>query len=85
MIKISSVSDLRDRLGQTIDSLDRDRAILVVRHSKPAAYLIAPELFEELVEYIEDLEDIRDMESALLDYRRGEAVDAEEVIIGLLP
>jgi PHD/YefM family antitoxin component YafN of YafNO toxin-antitoxin module len=80
MFKTASVTVLRDNLAETIDSLEKEEAIMVLRHSKPAAYLISPELFESLLEQIEDLIDLRDMESALEDYRQGKSIDAEEAL-----
>jgi len=79
MIKTASVTELREKLAETIDSLDAENAVMVVRHSKPAAYLVSPRLFYELVERLEDLEDLQDMARALDDYRKGSAVEAEEV------
>ena len=79
MFKTASITDLRDKLAETIDTLEKETAVLVVRHSKPAAYLVAPDFFESLIEQIEDLVDMRDMEAAMADYHAGKAVDAEEV------
>lgn len=79
MYKTTSVTDLRHNLSETIDSLGKDEALLVVRHSKSAAYLVSPEFFEGLLERLEDLADIRDMEAAVHDYHQGEAIDGEEV------
>jgi len=79
MIKTASVTELREKLAETIDSLDAENAVMVVRHSKPAAYLVSPRLFDELIERLEDLEDLQDMTAALVDYRKGVAVEAEEV------
>ncbi len=79
MIHTTSVTELRDRLSETIDSLTDDHAVMVVRHSKPAAYLVSPEMFEKLLERIEDLEDQVDMKKALNDYKKGKAVEADEV------
>ncbi len=78
MIRTTSVTELRDKLAETIDALTEDNAIMVVRHSKPAAYLISPALYEKLLERIEDLEDQADMQTALADYRAGKAIDAED-------
>ncbi len=80
IIKTASITELRGKLAETIDSLAEEDAVMVVRHSKPAAYLVSPEFFETLVEVIEDLEDIQDMAAAIRDYRQGKAVDAEEVL-----
>lgn len=79
MIKTASVTELRDKLAETIASLDAENAVMVVRHSKPAAYLVSPRLFEELIERLEDLEDLQDMSVALADYHRGAGVEAEDV------
>jgi PHD/YefM family antitoxin component YafN of YafNO toxin-antitoxin module len=78
MFKTASITALRDNLAETIDTLNSETAVLVVRHSKPAAYLVAPEFFESLIDQIEDLIDMRDMEGAIADYHSGKAVDAEE-------
>jgi prevent-host-death family protein len=79
MIKMASVTELREKLAETIASLDAENAVMVLRHSKPAAYLVSPRLFDELIERLEDLEDLQDMTAALVDYRQGSAVDAEDV------
>jgi prevent-host-death family protein len=83
MFKTASVTELRDNLAETIDSLERDNAVMVVRHSKPAAYLVSPEFFESLVEQIEDLIDLQDMQAAIRDYRQGKSVDGEETLMKL--
>ncbi len=79
MLRTTSVTELRDKLSETIDALGAENAVMVVRYSKPAAYLISPAMFERLLERIEDLEDQTDMLAALADYRAGQAVDAEDV------
>jgi PHD/YefM family antitoxin component YafN of YafNO toxin-antitoxin module len=79
MIRIASVTELRDRLAETIDALATESAVMIVRHSKAAAYLVSPVLFEKLLERIEDLEDQTDMQTALTDYREGKVIDAEDV------
>ena len=77
--RTASISELRDNLASLLDSLDQFGAVMILRHSKPAAYLVSPATFESLVERLEDLEDMQDMESALQDYRQGKTVPAEEV------
>lgn len=79
MNKTTSITELRDNLAGTIDSLDRFNTVMVLRNSKTAAYLVSPEYFENLLEQIEDLMDISDMQLAIEDYQNGNAVDAEEV------
>jgi len=56
MIHTTSVTELRDRLAETIDKLNDDNAVMVVRHSRPAAYLLSPELYESMLARIERLE-----------------------------
>ena len=83
MIRTASVTELRDNLSETIDALAQDQAVMVVRRSKPAAYLVSPAMFEQLLERLEDLEDQLDMEAALADYRNGKAVEAEAAFVRL--
>ena len=50
-------------------------------HSKPAAMLIDPEMFDNLVERVELLEDLLDGRQAIAEYIDNPdiAIDAEEV------
>ncbi len=81
MIRITSVSELRARLSETIDALNAENTVMVVHNNKPAAYLISPAMFKRLQERIEDLEDQTDMLAALADYRAGQAVVAEDLFV----
>ena len=74
MIRTASVTKLRDHLAETIDALDREGVIMVVRHSKPAAYLVSPALFARLWECLENWK-------GRADYERGQAVDGEEACL----
>jgi PHD/YefM family antitoxin component YafN of YafNO toxin-antitoxin module len=79
MVKTVSITKLRVKLTETIESLDTENAVMVVRHRKPAAYLVSPRIFDELIEQLEKLEDLQDMALALTDYHKGAAVEAEDV------
>ena len=79
MIRTASVTQLRDNLAETLKSLDHEPAVIVLRNSKPAAYLVSPALFERLLDRIEDLEDAAYVQAALIDYRAGLAAEAEDV------
>ena len=79
MLKTTSITELRDNLASTIDSLKNIHTIMVLRNSKAAAYLVEPEYFENLLEQVEDLMDIAEMQFAIEDFQKGDAVDAEEV------
>ncbi len=52
MIRTTSVTQLRDRLAETIDTLGDEQAVMVVRHSRPAAYLVSPQYFERLIDQL---------------------------------
>ena len=79
MLKTTSITELRDNLAGTIDSLQNLHMIMVLRNSRTAAYLVEPEYFENLLEQVEDLLDIAEMQLAIEDFHKGDAVDAEEV------
>ena len=80
MLKTTSVSNLRSDLASFLKDLD-EGPILILSHSRPAAVLIEPEMFDAIVEKIELLEDIVDGRRAIADYRTDPdiVVDAEEV------
>lgn len=56
MDTIVGITEFRDQAKRLVDHLG-DRNVVVVRHSKPVAVLVAPERLERLYERIEDLED----------------------------
>jgi len=80
MFKTTTVTELRSDLSALIKSLD-DGPLMVLSHSRPAAVLVDPELFESLIEKCELLEDLLDGRRALSEYMedRNLVVDAEEV------
>jgi len=80
MFKTTTVSELRSDLATLIKSLD-DGPIVVLSHSRPAAVLVDPELFETLLEKCELIEDFMDGRRVLSEYMRDRTsvVDAEEV------
>lgn len=80
MFKTTTVTELRSDLARLLKNID-DGPLLVLSHSRPAAVLVDPELFESLIEKCELLEDIIDGRRALSEYMedRDSAVKAEEV------
>jgi len=80
MLRSTNVSSLRSDLSAFLKDLD-EGPLLILSHSRPAAVMLDPEMFEALVEKIELLEDIVDGHRAIADYRTDpdHAVDAEEV------
>ncbi len=80
MFRTTTVTELRSDLASLLESL-QEGPLLVLSHSKPAAMLIEPELFDNLVERVELLEDILDGRQAIADYLEdpAAALNAEEV------
>ena len=80
MLKTTNVSNLRSDLSSFLKDLD-EGPVLVLSHSRPAAVLMEPEMFDALVEKIELLEDIVDGRRAIAEYRTDPdlVVDAEKV------
>jgi hypothetical protein len=42
--RTASITDLRENLANVLDA-PKSQPVMIVRHSKPAAYLVAPEFF----------------------------------------
>ncbi len=80
MLKTASVTELRSGLATYLEGL-QDGPLLILSHSRPAAMLIEPELFDNLVERVELLEDLLDGRKAISEYLEdpAAALDAEEV------
>ena len=77
--RTTSITELRDHLAVFLDSLEQNGPVMILRHSKPAAYLVPPAFFDALLESLEDAEDARELALAAQDLRQGLAVPAEEV------
>ena len=80
MFRTTTVTELRSDLSSILANLE-DGPLLVLSHSKPKAMLIEPELFDNLIERVELLEDLLDGRQALAEYIQNPdiALDAEEV------
>ena len=80
MFRTTTVTQLRADLSTLLSSLE-EGPLIVLSHSKPKAMLIDPELFDNLIERIELLEDILDGRRAVAEYLTDPdiAVDAEEI------
>jgi len=80
MLRTTNVSTLRTDLSSFLSELENG-PVLVLSHSRPAAVLVDPELFDSLVENVELLEDLVDGRRAISEYRAdpNSVVDAEEV------
>ncbi len=80
MFRTTTVTELRLDLSSHLASLE-DGPLLILSHSKPKAMMIEPELFENLLERVELLEDLLDGRQAIAEYTENPdiALDAEEV------
>jgi PHD/YefM family antitoxin component YafN of YafNO toxin-antitoxin module len=54
-----------------------EEAVLIERYGKPAGVLLSPERYEELLEALEELEDIRAFDAAMAE--EGENLPWEQV------
>jgi prevent-host-death family protein len=80
MIKTASISELRERLANYIDNLDKEGPVMVVRNSKPAGYLVAAQEFEYLLRCLEDYEDLKDSQPLWKEAKQGKnTLPANEV------
>jgi prevent-host-death family protein len=62
--ELIGVSEARDRFKDLVDEVQK-RDVVVLRHNRPVALLVAPDRIERLLDRIEDLED----HVALLEHR----------------
>jgi len=80
MFRTATVTELRSGLASYLQDLE-EGPIIVFSHSRPAAVLLEPDVFDAIMEKCELLEDILDGRRALNEYMKkpGVAVDAEGV------
>ncbi|MFV2045144.1 MAG: type II toxin-antitoxin system Phd/YefM family antitoxin [Anaerolineales bacterium] len=80
MLRTATVTELRAELSSFLESL-KEGPLLVLSHSRPAAVVLEPEMYEALLEKIELLEDILDGRRVIAEYMEDTSVvvDAEEV------
>ncbi len=72
--ELVGISDLRLRQSEVLNRLRAGRPIVLTQHTQPVAVLVSPDLWNQLVERLEDLEDaleVREMRAhgePLVDY-----------------
>jgi len=59
-----SVSEAREKLAEIIDAAQSE-AVFLERYGQPAAVLLSPERYEELLEAFEDAEDVAAFDAAI--------------------
>lgn len=77
--RILPVREVREKMSQLLNETAKGgEPIIITRHGRPVGYLINYEAFNNLLERLEDLEDIRAMREAEATWRAGEGRDFEE-------
>ena len=58
------ISEVRDNFPKAVE-LAQHEAVILERYGRPAAVMVSPERYEELMDALEDAEDIAAVEAAL--------------------
>ena len=74
------ISEARDNLPRAVE-LARTEAVVLERYGRPAAVLVSPERYDELMTALEDGEDIAAVDAALAE--GGPSIPWEDVIAEL--
>jgi PHD/YefM family antitoxin component YafN of YafNO toxin-antitoxin module len=59
-----AVSEAREKLSEAVE-LSRSEAVFLERYGRPAAVLVSPDRYAELMEALEDAEDIAAFDEAM--------------------
>ncbi len=59
-----AVSEARERLSEAVE-LAHSEAVFLERYGQPAAVLVSPDRYEELMEALEDAEDVAAFDEAM--------------------
>jgi antitoxin Phd len=71
-----AVSEARERLSEAVETA-RNEAVVLERYGSPAAVLISPERYRQLMEALEDIEDVAAFDEAMAE--EGENIPWEQV------
>jgi antitoxin Phd len=71
-----AVSEAREKLSEAVE-MARNEAVVLERYGRPAAVLISPERYQQLVEALEDIEDVAAFDEAMAE--DGENIPWEQV------
>jgi prevent-host-death family protein len=70
------VSEAREKLSEAVETAQSE-AVFLERYGRPAAVLLSPARYEELLEALEDVEDVAAFDAAMAE--EGENLPWEEV------
>jgi prevent-host-death family protein len=71
-----SVSEARERLAEVIEAA-RTEAVVLERYGQPAAVLVSPERYEQLLDALEETEDVAAFDAAMAE--QGDNIPWEQV------
>ena len=75
-----AVSEARERLSEAVETAHTE-AVFLERYGRPAAVLVSPERYEELIEALEDAEDGQAFDAAMAE--EGPNIPWDEVKVDL--
>jgi antitoxin Phd len=71
-----AVSEARERLSDAVETAHTE-PVFLERYGRPAAVLVSPERYEELLEAFEDAQDVADFDAAMAE--EGNNIPWEQV------
>ena len=71
-----AISEARERLAEAVETAHTE-AVVLERYGQPAAVLISPERYEELMEALEDFEDVEAFDASMAE--EGPSIPWEQV------
>jgi antitoxin Phd len=71
-----AVSEARERLSEAVET-SHTEAVFLERYGRPAAVLVSPERYEELMEALKEAEDVEAFDAAMVE--EGANIPWEEV------
>jgi antitoxin Phd len=71
-----AVSEARERLSEAVETAQTE-TVFLERYGRPAAVLVSPERYEELMEALEEAEDVEAFDAAMAE--EGPSIPWEEV------
>ena len=71
-----AISEARERLAEAVE-IAHTEAVVLERYGQPAAVMISPERYEELMEALEDAEDVEAFDASMAE--EGPSIPWEQV------
>ncbi len=71
-----AISEARERLAEAVETA-RTEAVVLERYGQPAAVLVSPERYEELMDALEDAEDVEAFDTSMAE--EGPSIPWEQV------